>query len=206
MKLRNDDNRIIITNFQEREVYAIYLNYNGSFDGNILQDSISIVRMNKNTIILVALSPIQEGDLMEYSGSLGIASGYYVSGDLRKYKIRFENTRRSMKNLKGTFSTIAEKWINMNQKETQDLGHVGVSKISYMYSGERVTINPKSRGGHKIYSSGEVYDINLPSSYKKRPGNSVCGNCVFNNDKLCSKWENAKIKNNYWCKSWRGNK
>ena len=83
MKLRNDDNRIIITNFQEREVYAIYLNYNGSFDGNILQDSISIVRMNKNTIILVALSPIQEGDLMEYSGSLGIASGYYVSGDLR---------------------------------------------------------------------------------------------------------------------------
>lgn len=71
-----------------------------------------------------------------------------------------------------------------------------------------VNISP----GTRIYIDGEVIDKNLPAAYQlgnknhnsienaSVPNNQHCGNCIFNKQGYCERWE-AKIKNEFWCRA-----
>jgi hypothetical protein len=206
LKLINDNSTITLSKIGIQKIYAIYLKYIGSFEATIKQESISVARMNKNTIILISFTPISDGDLIEYNGSLGIISGYGVNVDLEKIKIRFEKNTTIWSNISGDMSTTTQTWGSMENKVTENIIPIGKNKITYMENGNLVTINDKSRGGSRKYESGEVYHPSLPKSYKLGVTKSVCNNCSYNINRECSKWENAIIKNNYWCKSWKGMK
>ncbi len=74
-----------------------------------------------------------------------------------------------------------------------------------------VNLNPSTR----IYPSGEIIPKSLPAAYQignkeintidnpRVPSFQYCGNCIFNQNNYCTRWE-ANIKNNYWCVVWQG--
>ena len=83
------------------------------------------------------------------------------------------------------------------------------NKGQYAYKGGVINITPNSR----IYPTGEVIPKGLPAAYQlgndkvntitnpRVPQNQHCGNCVFNQNGQCNKW-NAHINRKYWCAAW----
>jgi len=72
-----------------------------------------------------------------------------------------------------------------------------------------INLTPTSR----IYPTGEVIPKPLPAAYQigneqintinnlEVPKSQHCGNCHFNKNSYCKKWQ-ANIKSNYWCRTW----
>ena len=88
---------------------------------------------------------------------------------------------------------------------------VFLDKGEYGIKGGIVRINPSTR----TYIDGKVIDKNLPAVYQlgnknpnsvenpNVPKNQHCGNCVFNKNGNCTKWE-AMVKKEFWCKAYKG--
>jgi hypothetical protein len=65
----------------------------------------------------------------------------------------------------------------------------------------------------RIYPTGEAVPKPLPAAYQignvqvnttnnpEVPEFQHCGNCIFNVDGFCKKWQ-ANIKSDYWCRTW----
>lgn len=82
-------------------------------------------------------------------------------------------------------------------------------KSQYAYKRGIINITPSSR----IYPTGEVIPKGLPAAYQigndkintidnsNIPKNQYCGNCVFNQNGQCTRW-NAQINKKYWCAAW----
>jgi hypothetical protein len=83
------------------------------------------------------------------------------------------------------------------------------NKKQYAYKRGVINITPSSR----IYPTGEVIPKGLPAAYQigndkintvnnsNVPKNQHCGNCVFNQNGQCTRW-NAQINKKYWCAAW----
>ena len=83
------------------------------------------------------------------------------------------------------------------------------NKKQYAYKRGVINITPSSR----IYPTGEVIPKGLPAAYQigndkintidnsNVPKNQHCGNCKFNQNGQCTRW-NAHINKKYWCAVW----
>ena len=86
------------------------------------------------------------------------------------------------------------------------------NKNQYALKRGVINITPSSR----IYPTGEVIPKGLPAAYQvgndkintisnpNVPQNQYCGNCVFNQNGQCTRW-NAQINNKYWCAAYVSN-
>ena len=80
------------------------------------------------------------------------------------------------------------------------------------YSLKRGIINISNTS--RIYPTGDVVAKSLPAAYQlgnsqinsidnpNVPNNQYCGNCIFNQNNFCNKW-NATIKAKYWCRAYQ---
>ena len=59
-----------------------------------------------------------------------------------------------------------------------------------------------SKFGLKHYPNGERVSPKLPKSYQLVNGEQNCHNCSLYKNDNCELWK-AKVKDNYWCKSWK---
>jgi len=75
-------------------------------------------------------------------------------------------------------------------------------------------VNMINNSGLRNYLDNSPISLNLPKVYQlgnditytqnpNVPAKQNCSNCIFNKTQFCSKWK-AKIQNNYWCKSYKG--
>lgn len=54
----------------------------------------------------------------------------------------------------------------------------------------------------RTYPSGEPISEYLPSAYQPAATEQNCANCGYYAAGICSRWRNARVKANYWCRAW----
>lgn len=56
----------------------------------------------------------------------------------------------------------------------------------------------------RFYPDGVAIDPRLPAAYQEsQTPDQRCDNCVYYDDGLCSRWDMAAVRANYWCAAWQ---
>ena len=106
MKLFQDFDKVFIQNHEPFQLMII--DFNGSFDGDMVSKGKVII--NKNKIILMSVAPDVTGVLFTYIGNLNITKAFAYINNKKNYII----TRKESDNV----NTIGSKWDESTSKYT----------------------------------------------------------------------------------------
>jgi hypothetical protein len=54
-----------------------------------------------------------------------------------------------------------------------------------------------------VYPDGKPISPDLPEAYDLATGSENCKNCGYYLEGLCTRWNNAPVRTNYWCAVWK---
>jgi hypothetical protein len=71
-------------------------------------------------------------------------------------------------------------------------------------------INADMSSAERVYPDGQPIPADLPPAYQASssdgvPEGQACGNCRFNVDQRCTNFNNAPIRESWWCLKWESN-
>tara|TARA_Y100001938_G_C7963796_1_gene365716 strand:+ start:137 stop:742 length:606 start_codon:yes stop_codon:yes gene_type:complete len=147
VNLNIENNKVIFSNIKENRILAVDLFYYGSFNANLLQNG--YISFNNNRIIYFSLSPILNGEFLEFEGDLKFTKGYYATDKREKKKMLIKEPIYRIQNNYETWNSNTTNWNQIN-KLREASPYVGESKIIKTTNGNEEVIYKVSKNKLKV--------------------------------------------------------